>query len=75
MKRNQVITLLKRYEPEFHDAGIGALFLFGSVARDEAREVSDIDLFLTSNARRASPCSISWRFRNACKISLEPKSI
>ncbi len=46
MKRDQVISLLKQHEPEFHDAGIGALFLFGSVARDEASDASDVDVFL-----------------------------
>ena len=45
MRRDQVITLLKRHEPEFRDAGVGALFLFGSIARDAARETSDIDIF------------------------------
>jgi uncharacterized protein len=45
MKRDQVITLLKRHEPEFRDAGVGALFLFGSVARDQAHNASDIDVF------------------------------
>jgi predicted nucleotidyltransferase len=45
MKRDQVITLLKQHEPEFRDAGVGALFLFGSVARDEAHDVSDVDVF------------------------------
>ncbi|HEX3522939.1 MAG TPA: nucleotidyltransferase family protein [Stellaceae bacterium] len=46
MKRDHVITLLKQHEPELRDAGIGALFLFGSVARDEARDASDVDVFL-----------------------------
>ena len=45
MKRDQVITLLKQHEPEFRDAGVGGLFLFGSVARDQARDTSDIDVF------------------------------
>ncbi len=45
MKRDQVITLLKQHEPELRDAGVGALFLFGSVARDQARGTSDIDVF------------------------------
>jgi uncharacterized protein len=45
MKRDQVITLLKKHEPEFRDAGVGALFLFGSVARDQAHDASDIDVF------------------------------
>jgi hypothetical protein len=46
MKRDQVISLLKQHEPEFHDAGVGRLFLFGSVARDEATDASDVDVFL-----------------------------
>jgi predicted nucleotidyltransferase len=45
MKRDRVITLLKQHETEFRDAGIGALFLFGSVARDQAHGASDIDVF------------------------------
>ena len=45
MKRDQVITLLKQHEPEFRDAGVGALFLFGSVALDQTRNGSDIDVF------------------------------
>jgi uncharacterized protein len=46
MSRDQVITLLKQHEPEFHDAGVDALFLFGSVARDQAHNASDVDVFL-----------------------------
>jgi len=45
MKRDQVITLLKQHELEFRDAGVGALFLFGSVALDQTHNGSDIDVF------------------------------
>jgi len=45
IKREQVITLLKQHEPEFRDAGVGALFLFGSVARDQPHDASDVDVF------------------------------
>jgi predicted nucleotidyltransferase len=45
MNRDQVVAALKRHEPEFRRAGVGALFLFGSVARDEARTASDVDVF------------------------------
>ncbi|MDE1149641.1 MAG: nucleotidyltransferase family protein [Azospirillaceae bacterium] len=45
MNRDQAIRLLKPHEPEFRRAGIGALFLFGSVARNEATEASDVDVF------------------------------
>ena len=45
MKRDQVVALLKRHETEFRNAGMGVLFLFGSVARNDARDTSDVDLF------------------------------
>jgi predicted nucleotidyltransferase len=45
MKLDQAIAVLKQHEPEFRDAGVGALFLFGSVARDQAHDASDIDVF------------------------------
>ena len=45
MRRDQIIALLRSHEAEFRDAGIGALFLFGSVARDEARDDFDVDVF------------------------------
>ncbi|MEE3626792.1 nucleotidyltransferase family protein [Nitrospirillum sp. BR 11752] len=45
MNRAHAIDLLRQHEPEFRHAGIGALFLFGSVARDEATDTSDVDVF------------------------------
>jgi uncharacterized protein len=40
----QVIAALRAHEAALRAAGIRALFLFGSVARGEARPDSDIDL-------------------------------
>jgi predicted nucleotidyltransferase len=45
MKRDQAINILKFHEREFHEAGIGALYIFGSVARDQADAASDVDVF------------------------------
>lgn len=45
MNCQQVIDVLRRHEPEFRDAGVGAMFVFGSVARDQADEGSDVDVF------------------------------
>jgi len=45
VNRDQVISVLKQYEPEFRGAGVGGLYLFGSVARNEAQTTSDVDLF------------------------------
>jgi len=46
MTRAEVIAKLKAIEPELRARGVAALYLFGSYARDEAREGSDIDLFV-----------------------------
>lgn len=47
MKRNEVIDRLKRNRLELIEHfGIESLFLFGSVARDESRPDSDVDLLV-----------------------------
>ena len=46
MKRAEVIAKLKTIEPQLRAHGIGALYLFGSHARDEAHEDSDVDVFV-----------------------------
>ena len=45
MNRAEVIQVLKRHEAELKKLGVEHLFLFGSVARDDAKGDSDIDLF------------------------------
>jgi hypothetical protein len=45
MNRADVIRLLKRHEAELKKLGVEHLFLFGSVAREDAKDGSDIDLF------------------------------
>ena len=44
MNRQHIIATLRKHEPELRAAGIIHLRLFGSVARDEAADNSDIDL-------------------------------
>ncbi len=47
MKKDECITLLKRYMNILKEKyGITSLSLFGSTARDEQKEGSDIDLFV-----------------------------
>src|SRR6202795_407262 len=45
MRRDEVIARLKDHEAELKGLGVQHLYLFGSTARGEAREDSDIDLF------------------------------
>jgi uncharacterized protein len=46
MDRNEVIAKLKSVEPQLRAHGVAALYLFGSYARDEARQDSDVDVFV-----------------------------
>ena len=52
MKRDEIIATLRAYEPELRAAGITRLALFGSVARNEARPGSDIDLLAAFDGGR-----------------------
>jgi hypothetical protein len=45
MQRDEVIDKLKQHEADLRRLGVEHLYLFGSTARGEAREDSDIDLF------------------------------
>lgn len=45
MQRDEAIARLKRREAELRRLGIEHLYLFGSTARGEATEDSDVDLF------------------------------
>jgi predicted nucleotidyltransferase len=45
MQRDEVIARLRQHEAELRRLGVEHLYLFGSAARGEAREDSDVDLF------------------------------
>jgi uncharacterized protein len=50
MKRQEVLSILHKHESELHKKfGVQSLSLFGSVARDEARPDSDVDLLVEFN--------------------------
>jgi uncharacterized protein len=46
MNRLDVLNTLKSIEQPLRKSGIAALYLFGSYARDEAKQTSDIDVFI-----------------------------
>jgi uncharacterized protein len=45
MKRAEAIARLREHQSELGRLGIQQLYLFGSTARDEVRDESDVDLF------------------------------
>ena len=45
MGRDEAIRRLRRHEADLRRLGVEHLYMFGSTARGEAREDSDIDLF------------------------------
>jgi len=44
MKRQEVLNTLAAHRVKLQEMGVGSLSLFGSVARDEAVDTSDVDL-------------------------------
>jgi predicted nucleotidyltransferase len=46
MHRDEIIKRLKQAEPAVRAHGVQALYLYGSLARDEAGPASDVDLFV-----------------------------
>jgi predicted nucleotidyltransferase len=46
MRKSEAIKRLKNNSEAIRALGATSLYLFGSVARDEARQASDIDLFI-----------------------------
>ena len=44
MDRETAIGLIKRHEPELRELGVVSLSLFGSTARDDATDSSDVDV-------------------------------
>ena len=45
MKRDEAISRLKQHEADLKRLGVEHLYMFGSTARGEAKDVSDVDLF------------------------------
>ena len=46
MRRHDAITILRSHQSELLKLGVVTLYLFGSVARDEAKPGSDVDVLL-----------------------------
>jgi len=46
MKRDQVLAIVAAHQEQLQAMGVKSLDLFGSVARDEARNDSDVDFLI-----------------------------
>ena len=56
MKRDEAISRLQQHEADLKRLGVEHLYMFGSTARDEAGDDSDVDLFLIMK-KASSVCS------------------
>jgi predicted nucleotidyltransferase len=54
MNRDAVLAQLRARESDLHRAGVAQLYLFGSVARQQATPDSDVDLFFDTDNPRFS---------------------
>ncbi|HEY4445696.1 MAG TPA: nucleotidyltransferase domain-containing protein [Steroidobacteraceae bacterium] len=69
MQRDDALRLLRERREQLHALGVGQLFLYGSVARNEAREDSDVDLLMEPSDRRFSIFDLV-RVRDLCRTIL-----
>lgn len=46
MIKDKVLTLIKEHRQEFHRFRVRAIYLFGSIARDDENPQSDIDILV-----------------------------
>lgn len=46
MRRDEVLRILESHKDDLQQFGVKSLRLFGSVARDEAADASDVDLLV-----------------------------
>lgn len=46
MRRNEILEILHEHKTQLKQFGVKSLALFGSFARDEAREDSDVDMLV-----------------------------
>ncbi len=46
MRRDEALTILRAHKAEIEQLGVTAIWIFGSVARGEARPDSDVDILV-----------------------------
>jgi uncharacterized protein len=61
MKRDEAINRLQQHEADLKRLGVERLYMFGSIARGEARDDSDVDLFFDYEKGKARPVRANGR--------------
>jgi hypothetical protein len=56
MTRDAVLEILRCHRARLHELGVRRAALFGSLARDEASDGSDIDLMVEDRCDRVNRC-------------------
>lgn len=69
MQRDDALRLLGDSRKQLRSLGVGQLFLYGSVARNEAREDSDVDLLVEPSNQGFSIFDLV-RVRDLCRTIL-----
>lgn len=59
IRREEVISKLRRHEIELKGLGVERLYLFGSIARDQATESSGVDLFFDCEKERSGAFNLT----------------
>ena len=75
MDRDHVVSSLRAHAEELQCLGIAHLFLFGSVARDEATLSSDVDLFFDFENPRFSVIELLRAQRRVEEILSAPADV
>lgn len=66
MNRDDALRLLRECQEQLRALGVGQLFLYGSVARNQAHEESDVDLLMEPANQRFSIFDLV-RVRDFCR--------
>ncbi len=69
MERDDALRRLRERREQLNALGVGQLFLYGSVARNEARVDSDVDLLVEPSNQRFSIFDLV-RVRDVCRTIL-----
>jgi predicted nucleotidyltransferase len=71
MRRNEAVRLLRAHADVIKAIGATSLYLFGSTARDDASEESDLDLFVDYDKDRDFSAIELVRLKNYLSDALE----